>query len=271
MKKMMTALAAIALPMGLVACGDADDTDVTAEAPASDGTISGEWMADVDSAQFENDNRDYVLSNGTFSCNSCNPPYEVTANGEWQTVDRPGVDSMMVEQVDDNTVRAAFRYGDKDLGSSTWTVSDDGQTLTSEFNDTSGDEAVTGSETFTRTADGPDGSHAMSGQWAFSDIGDMSDAGLRFSYNVEGDQFTSSGNGSSYTATLGGDPVPVEGSNSNVMVAVEQTGDNSYRETYSRDGEALSVVEVSVDGDTLSAVSTDQRDDSVLRYTAQRQ
>lgn len=270
MRKMMTALAVFTLTAGVAACGDAGEVE-TEEVAASDGTITGEWMADVDSAQFENDNRNYVLADGTFECLSCTPPYEVTANGEWQSIDRPGVDSVMVEVVDDSTVRTAVRLGEEELGNTTWTVSEDGQTLTSEFTDTSGDEPVTGSETYTRTAEGPEGSHAMSGEWTLADVGEISDAGLRFSYSVDGDQYTSTGNGTSYTATLGGEPVAIEGNDSNVMVAVEEIGENSYRETYTRDGEVLSVAEITIDGDTMSAVSTDQRDGSVVRYTATRQ
>lgn len=270
MRNMMTALSAIALTVGLAACGDAAEVE-TEEVATSDGTITGEWMANVDSAEFENDNRNYVLADGTFECLSCTPPYEVTANGEWQSVDRPGVDAIMVEVVDDSTVRTAVRLGEEELGSTTWTVSEDGQTLTSDFNDTSGDEPVTGSETFTRTAEGPEGSHAMSGEWTFAGINEISDAGLRFSYSVDGDQYTSMGNGQTYTATLGGEPVAIEGNESNVMVAVEEIGENSYRETYSRDGETLSVTEITIDGDTLSAVNTDQRDGRVVRYTATRQ
>ena len=99
----------------------------------------------------------------------------------------------------------------------------------------------------------------------------MSDAGLTFSYTLDGDQYGNSGNGDSFVATLGGDPVAIEGNESNVMVAVEQTGDNSYRETYTRDGEVLSVLDLTIDGDTMSAVSTDPRDGSVVRWTASRQ
>ena len=270
MRKMMTALAAFTLTVGVAACGDAGEVE-TEEVAASDGTITGEWMANVDSAEFENDNRNYVLADGTFECLSCTPPYEVTANGEWQTVDRPGVDSMMVEVVDDSTVRAGFRLGEEELGTSTWTVSEDGQTLTSDFNDTSGTEPVTGSESFTRTAEGPEGAHAMSGEWTLADVAEISEAGLRFSYSVDGNQYSSMGNGTSYTATLGGEPVAIEGNDSNVMVAVQEIGENSYRETYSRDGEVLSVTEITIDGDTLSAVNTDQRDGSVVRYNATRQ
>ena len=267
MKKIMTAFAAMTLVLGASACTEVDETAASAEA----GSINGEWLIDVDSASFENDNRDFVLADGKFDCNSCIPPYSTTANGEWQSVDRPGVDSVKVEVVDDNTVKIASRLGDKDLGNSTWTVSADGKTANTTFTDLSGDEPVNGSGSFTRTAAGPEGSHAMSGKWSSNGVDNVNEAGLKFSVNVDGDQYSSSGNGSSFTATLGGEPVAIEGSNSNVMVAVERIGDNGFRETYSRDGEELSVNEITVSGDRLSAVSTDSRDGSVVRYSARRQ
>lgn len=269
MRNMMTALAAITLAMGVTACGDAGGDEAT-EA-ASDGTINGTWLIDADGAEFENDTNSYVLADGVFDCQSCLPPYQVTANGEWQEIDRPGVDSIMIEVVDDNTMTASFMLGEEMLGTSTYSVSEDGQTLTNTFTDMSGDEEVTGTEMLTRTADGPEGSHAMSGEWAFAGVSDISDAGLTQSYTVEGDQFTSTGNGTSFTATIGGEPVAIEGNNSNVMVAVESIGENAYRATYSRDDETLSSTELTVDGDTLSGVGTDARDGSVVRWTATRQ
>ena len=264
MKKLLTAAAAVSLAFGVTACGE------TAEAPAATG-ISGTWKANIETANFENDNRDWVLADGTFDCRSCNPPYQVTADGEWQTVDRPGYDSQMIEVVDDSTVKGAVRFEGRDLGSSTWTVSEDGQTMTISYEDVDGDEPVTGSTTFARTAAGPDGAHAVSGEWTVSDVSDISDSGLVFEMSVDGDQYSSKGNGSSYTATLGGDPVLIEGSEAGVMVAVEQTGDNSYRETFSLDGETTNVTDITVDGDTMSFSSSDPRDGSVVTWTASRQ
>ena len=68
-----------------------------------------------------------------------------------------------------------------------------------------------------------------------------------------------------------GHAVAIQGDNSGTMVAVEKTGDNSYRETYSRDGETLSVTELTVEGDKLKGVSTDSRDGSKVTWTATRQ
>lgn len=263
MNKLITAIAATALALGAGACGE-----MAGEEAAS---IAGTWKANVDSAEFENNVSRYVLADGEYTCESCIPPYSVTANGEWQTIDRPGADGQMIEVVDDFTVKSAARRGDKDLGNSTWTVSEDGQSMTIEWTNLDGDEPTSGSTTYARADAGPEGSHAVSGGWTVSEIGEMSDAALTFSYTLDGDQYGSSGNGDSFTATLGGDPVAIEGSESNVMVAVEQTGDNSYRETYSRDGEVISVVDLTIDGDTMSAESTDPRDGGVVRWTATRQ
>lgn len=268
MKNMMTALAAFTLTAGLAACSGAEDTET---ATAAAGDISGSWMVDLDSAEFENDNREYLLADGTFECMSCNPPFSMAADGEWQDLDRPGADKGMFEVVDDRTVRTAYQFEGKDTGSSTWTVSEDGTTMKLDFTSLTGDERVNGSETYTRTGDAPDGAHAVSGQWVNNGPESIDDAALQASYSVEGDQFTFDGNNGNYTATLGGEPVAIEGSNSGMMVAVERTGDNGYRETYSRDGETLSVTELTVDGDTLTGVSTDARDDSVVRWTATRQ
>lgn len=263
MKKLMTAAIAATLALGVTACKDMSEAD--------SASIAGSWKANVDSAEFENDNRDYVLADGVFDCRSCLPPYQVAADGEWQTIDRPGADGQMIEIVDDNTIKMATRLGEKELGNSTWTVSEDGTTLNLTFTNLSGDEPVNGASSFTRTEAGPDGSHAMSGKWTSNGIESLDDAGLVFGYTLDGDQYGSTGNGTSFTATLGGEPVAIEGNNSNVMVAVERNGENGYRETYTRDGEVLSVLELTVDGDTMSAVSTDPRDNSVVRWTATRQ
>lgn len=267
MRKMMTALAAVTMSMGMAACGEAPETEVAAE----EGGIAGTWKVNLDSASFENDNRNFTLADGQFQCDSCTPPYGYAANGEWQTVDRPGVDSQMIEVVDDNTVKFASRLGDKDLGGATWTISEDGQTATADWTDLGGDAPVTGKTMYTRTAPGAEGSHAMSGEWAVSDVADINDEGLTFTYTVDGDTLTSTGNGDSWTATFGGEPVAIEGSDSGVMVAVERLPDNSFRETYSRDGETLSSTDITIDGNTLSGVSSGARDGSVVRWTATRQ
>lgn len=269
MKKLLLAASAAALSLGVVACSETGDSDDTVVADA--GSLTGTWQVDLDSASWENDVSTYLLADGQYTCESCIPPYSVPADGAWHDVDRPGIDSQMVQIVDDNTVTMASRRAGEDTGSSTFTISEDGQSATVNFVDMDGDETVEGTATFTRVSDGPEGAHAMSGGWTIGELSDMNDAGLTFSYAVDGDQYTSTGNGTSYTATLGGEAVAIEGNAAGVMVAVERMGDNGYRETYTLDGEVTSVTELTVDGDTLSGSSNDPRDGSSVSWTATRQ
>ena len=262
-------MAAMTLAMGLAAC--AEEADDTTMAAAESGSLAGTWKLDPATAEFENDTSDYVFAGGEYTCNSCDPPYSVAADGEWQSVDRPGIDGVKIAMVDDNTVTSETRKGDKQLGESTWTVSEDGQTMTVNWTNMSGEEVVEGSTMYERVAAGPDGSHVASGQWKTVGVGEMSDAGLMVTYEVDGDTVTYKGNGSSYTATLGGDAVPLEGENAMGTIKIEKTGENTYRETYMRDGEVRGMLDLTIEGDTASAVSTNPRDDSVVRWTATRQ
>lgn len=268
MKKTMTALAAFTLVLGTAACDRA--AEEPAEATAATG-IAGTWKADPSSAQSENDTSSFLLADGQFTCNSCIPPYSTTADGQWQQVDRPGADEVMIEVVDDMTVKTAFRFEGRDLGNTTWTVSEDGNSMTQAFVNLDAEEQTEGNVTLTRTGPAPDGAHAMSGDWTLGEYGDISEAALLFTYALDGETLTSTFNGGSWSATLGGDPVAIEGSESGTMVQVEQTGDNTYRETYTRDGEVVGMADITIDGSSMSLVNTDPRDDSVFRYSATRQ
>ncbi|MBX7460894.1 hypothetical protein [Qipengyuania huizhouensis] len=267
MKKIMTALAAFTFATSMTACSSADDTEAVAETAG----IAGDWKVDLDSAQWENDVGEYVLADGTYNCLSCNPPFEVAADGGWHDVAIPATDSIMMEVVDDNTVRSAGRLNGEDTGSSTWTVSEDGNALEVSWTNLRGDQPVSGKTSYTRTEAGPEGSHAVSGKWTTAGVSDIDEAGLRFSFGLDGDTITSRGNSESYTATLGGDAVAIDGNDAGEMVKVERTGDNSFLETYTRDGEIVATTELTIDGDTLNGVSTDPRNGSVVRWSATRQ
>lgn len=264
MKNTMTAVAAVTLAMTITACsGEATETEAAG--------LEGTWRVNIESAEFEDDSNSYLIADGQYTCNSCLPPYSVAADGEWQSVDRPGLDGVKIAVVDDFTVSAATRMGEEELGNSTWTVSEDGQSMTIEWTSLDGDEVVEGSTMYTRIADAPEGAHAVSGDWSVSGMGEMSEAGLTFSYTIDGDTITSSGNGGGYTATLGGEAVTPEGDETGGLIAVEQVSDNVYRETYSRDGEVFNITELTVDGDTLSGSSSSPRDGSSVTWTATRQ
>ncbi len=213
----------------------------------------------------------FTLIDGEFTCNSCIPPYSTTADGQWQPMDRPGFDEMKVEVVDDKTVKNSFRFNGRELGGSTWTVSDDGSSLTQLFVNLDAEEATEGTMVMSRTAEAPKGAHAISGGWALAEYGEISEAALLSTYTLKGDTVSNTYNSGSWSATLGGDPVAIEGSESGTMVKVEKVSDNVYRETYILDDKVVSIDDMTIDGDTMSVVRSDPRDNSIFRYTATRQ
>ncbi|BDI60741.1 hypothetical protein MACH05_13010 [Qipengyuania nanhaisediminis] len=206
-----------------------------------------------------------------FACNSCIPPYSYIANGEWQKVDRPGIDAVRLEVVDASTVRSAARFKGRDMGRATWIVSEDGQSLTQVFVNLDADEPTEGTVKLTRKSDAPAGAHALSGTWSLAGYGKISAAALRTTYSLTGDTLTVTYNGGSWSAVLGGQPARIEGSESGTLVTAERIGDNRYRETYFRKEKIVGLTEITVKGDNMTVVATDPRDDSLLRYEAWRE
>ncbi len=72
---------------------------------------------------------------------------------------------------------------------------------------------MTGKGSATKVAQGPKGSHAVSGSWKMAKIDTISDNGVVFTYRVSGNQLTmSTPTGQSYTATMDGvRRVPMKG------------------------------------------------------------
>jgi hypothetical protein len=270
----VTALAAASL-LTLSACDrQAQETAPQATPAATADAIAGTWKADLASAEFEDQPDVYLLKDGQYSCSTCNPPLTVAADGKFHAVaDRPYYDSMAVTVVDDRTVKFERKKGDRDVGSSTWQLSPDGNTLNVEFVDKSAATPVTGKGTSTRVAAAPAGAHPTSGTWKANRLASLSDEGLTFSYAVDGDTITNkSGDGTGFEAKIGGPDVPVEGDESGLTVAVTRGADGSLVETYKRAGKVVGVATLSVGADgKLSGVYENKVQNSTTRYTASKQ
>jgi hypothetical protein len=267
MKYWTGAVCALSLTFALAACAQPDDT-ATAEATTG-GTIEGTWVGQIDSLQ-DDQVRNYMIADGTYTCNHCTPAYSVPASGEFETVDRPGADGVMVKVVDDNTIEFAVRNEGEELNKSTWKVSEDGETMTVTSTDMSGDEPVTATTTFTRASAAPEGAHAASGEWKFASLSDMDEAAVTFTFAIDGDQMTETGQEGSVTRTIGGEPVTPEWSTTGAATAVEKLSDTSYLFTTTLDGEVVGTTEMTVDGDTLTGKSTDPRSGSTSSWKAKR-
>ena len=272
-RTIVTALAAASL-LTLSACSQpAQDTPAEEQAAAAEG-IEGTWKSDLASVQLEDEPNVYLIKDGQYVCSTCNPPLTTPADGKFHAVaDRPYFDSMAVTVVDDRTVKFERKMGDRDVGSSTWTLSEDGNTLNVEFVDKTAANPVTGKGSSTRVAAAPAGAHPTSGSWKANPVSNLSDEALTFSYDLDGDTIRNrSGDGTSYEAKIGGPDAPVQGDPSGLVVAVTRPSDNTIVETYTRGGKVVGVATLTIGADgKLSGVYENKVQGSTTRYTATKQ
>lgn len=267
MKKVMTVVGALTLFLTANACSE------VAEPPTQVSSIEGTWKTDPDSYQFANaEMRHFVLTDGQFSCESCDPSFSIPADGEFHPVDMPGfADEQSIEVIGERSIEGGRRIAGENVGNGIWTVSDDDQSLQIEWTDLGGDEPVTGTDVLNRIEAAPDGAHPISGVWTLSSRREISDDGQGVTYALDGEILTAKHNAGGYAATLGGASVTPEGDESGGMLAVEKINDSTYREIYTLDGEVINVLDITVDGDTLRYESTYQPNGEVTRWSATRQ
>jgi len=272
MKKTISAALVAASLLSLAACKQQPAAGDNGAAAATG--IDGTWKADLATVQIDTPPDQIVLKDGKYSCSSCTPPYDVAADGAFHPVKRPYSDSMSVKIDDDHNVTQTSKKGDQVVGTTKYSVSADGKTLTISFTDSSVPNAkpVTGSLTETRSADAPAGAHALSGSWKMNKYTNVSDEGLTVTYKLDGDtlHLTTPG-GISYDAKLDGSDTPIKGDIAGTTAAVTKTGDNVYVETDKRDGKVVSVTTTTVGADgKLHVVGEDKRNGSTTKYDANR-
>ena len=217
---------------------------------------------------------EYLLQNGTYSCKSCTPPYSVAADGAFHPVSTPYFDSDSVKIVDAHTVTETSKKGSKQVGVYTTTISADGNTQTTQFTDTSTPGSPSKGEfSETRVGPAPAGAHAISGQWKPSKLSNFNDAALTFTVTVSGDTYKSSSpDGTSYEAKIGGGDVPINGDIAGTMVSVTKAGNNSYQVTRKRDGKVVGVTTYTVGEDgKLNGLSENKQNGSTTHWSANKQ
>lgn len=238
--------------------------------------LDGTWKIDLNSVQFSTKPDVYVLQNGMYDCKTCVPPIAVKADGmDHEVTGYPNFDTVSIKVIDDMTIEETEKKGGKTVSVAKLVVSADGKMLTVEFTDSSSTNAapVTGKVSLTRVAEGPAGSHAVSGSWRASKIG-VSGNGITITYKTEGDSLhMTNSTGQSYTAKLDGTEAPVKGDLSITTVSVKRIDANTFEETLKRDGKPVNVVRISVsaDGKTLTVAEHNLLEDRTTKFTAMKQ
>ncbi len=275
MKHMFITATAIALVASLGACKKdaASETGATSEAAKGTG-IDGTWVVDINSVKFAGKPVELMLKDGTYTCSSCIPALTVAADGAFHAVTgRDYADEISVKIDSPTQVTTAAKKGGVAMGSTVFSVSADGKTLTRSFTDTSikGAKPVTGTSTLDRVGDAPAGAHAISGKWNPAKFENYSEEGLTSTYAATADTLKMTGaDGTSFDAKLDGSDAAIVGDPAGATVAVTKTGDNAWHIVTKVKGKEVSTSDMTLDGDTMHTKTTDSASGNVTEYDAKR-
>ena len=240
-------------------------------------SFSGNWKVDLNKVQLDEKPSVYLLKDGVYTCESCIPKQIVKADGEYHSVaGSPYSDELRVKVVDANTVDITGRKQGKTSFHELDKVSNDGMTLTMEYegHPESSSQPIEFKGTSTRVGSPEGGAHLFSGSWKMEKYSSVSENVLRFQYasTPDGMEYKAS-TGESYSAKFDGKDYPFLGDPGTTSVALRRVNERSFEETYKRKDEVINRAEITLseDGTTLDIVSHDTRRGSTDHFVAQRE
>jgi hypothetical protein len=232
--------------------------------------LDGTWKFDMSQTKFSPKPFVFYISQGWYHCVSCNPAYDVQADGQDHSVAGHAFDSMSIKIVDDHTIAVVSKKGGTVGNEETGTVSADGKTFTINETDhpANGSAPSTFTATFKRVGIAPSGVHATSGQWQILK-GQGSDNALTVTYKMNGDELTMTApTGETYTAKLDGADYPVKNAFGYDAVSLKRIDANTIEETDKRGGKVTDVARITVAGKTLKIVDHDMINDRTSSFVA---
>jgi hypothetical protein len=224
-----------------------------------------------------------LLRDGTFQCLSCDPKINIKVDGTDQAVplQKPyNYDVMAMKIVDDKTTESIAKKDGKVLYTTRNTISADGKTSIVEIVYPEGSNQGSVKLTYERVAEGPPGSHAVSGTWRRQNL-DLS-ANANRPANAPTVTFKSSPDGLLSSGILvGQSEIKVDGQDypgpaavSGATVSLKRVSERSIDLTSKRDGKIASVAHMTVseDGKTLTIkVESQTQQGTGLTLTATKQ
>jgi hypothetical protein len=245
---------------------------------AAQSAFDGTWKVDMNKVDFPKKPDEFLLQNGMYTCKTCVPSYTIKADGADQAVSgHPYFDTVAIKVVNDHSIEETDKKNGKVVGTSTTTVSSNGDSMMftfSDSSDTNGGPPVTGNGEAKRVAKGPDGSNAISGSWRTTKIEGMSDNGIVWTYKISGDEITMTNpTGQTYTAKLNGTDAPMKGDPGVSNVSVKMIGKDTLEETDKRGDKVISVFKMTIasDGKTAKATVDDKLQNRTMHFDAIKQ
>ena len=227
--------------------------------------MNGNWKIDLNKAQLDAKPQVFELKDGMYSCSTCDPKISVKADGTEQKVSgSPYIDSIKVTVKDKHTVDQVGMKDGKVVYHSVWTLSPDGNMLSEKYegHPEGSDQAVMATAMYSRVGEPEHGAHMLSGSWKIDHYQGVSDNALTFNYTVspEGVHYQAS-TGESYDAKFDGQDYPYHGDPGTTSISLKKISDNSFEETYKRNGEVVGMATMTLnpDGSTMTIEAHDKR------------
>jgi hypothetical protein len=243
----------------------------------AESRFDGRWKIDLAESQPPTKPEIYLLQNSTYRCTTCDPPLEIRADGQDQKITgEPCYDTASLKVVDDRTTVETDKRSGKTVGTTRMTVSPDGNSATVEWMEScnANGDVITGKDILSRVANGPGGSHAVSGSWQILKRLNRSENALVVTLKLEGDTFSfADPAGQSYAARLDGTETPFKGDLSNTMVSVKRIGEDTIEETDKHDGKVVEVTRFtpSADGKTMTVSIENKVTGNIRQFVLHKQ
>jgi hypothetical protein len=258
MKRISILLCATLLPLAAMAASPWDGT----------------WKMRLSSMKQTGSPDRYQLSAGTWSCESCVPPFKIKADGTDQPVpDHAYVDTESVKVVNDTTVELTDKKAGKVSAWVSYTVSADGKTLTVKAKNYTAEKEVDAAFTETRLAAGPKGAHAVSGSWQPQATTEMSEAALTQTVSMSADGLKVTSNGQTTDAKFDGKDYPLSDDPGKTMMSYKKINDRTIEETDKRLGKVTDKIRytLSADGKTVDVVDDDPQHKTKTTFVMDKQ
>jgi hypothetical protein len=227
--------------------------------------INGTWKIDLNKLQMDPKPLVYELKDGEFTCSTCDPKYTIKADGQDHAISGdPYADTVAVTVIDPNTISVIGKKGGTVRFKSTDVVAADGKSVTRQYegHPEGSDQAVMATGLYSRVGSPETGTHAISGSWKPEKWESVSENALTFTYSLTSDglNFRAS-TGENYTAKFDGNDYPFHGDPGTTSVVLKKIDDNTFEETYKRNGEVTgsSRITIAPDGKSIALVSQDMR------------
>jgi len=241
----------------------------------AESPLNGTWKTDIAQTRWSPKPLIFYISQGWYHCVTCNPAYDVAADGQDHAVPGQPYDTVAILIDDPHAITLTYKKNGKVMSEQTRTVSNGDKILTvhATTHPKDSDKPLIFDLKARRDGALHPGVHATSGKWIL-DQERGSDEAYTTTYKIDGDQISmSEPDGETYTATFGGGDAPYKGAYGIDAVSVKRLAPNKIEETFKRDGRVVDVATTSVapNGKTATVVDDDKLSGRVSTFFTKKQ